>query len=249
MLKSIALREAHGGQILPVDMRDPTLALYMPLWYPHGDMTGSTIYSYDKNAHSCPVTGATWGSDGRIFAGGDDLINVNGALTPLAATTAGTWIVWLAPDDATPATVETYICFGDTDADTRIEMVIDDDPSGEIVVICESATVNKWILNTDGAFLSDATFGCIGLVQDGVSPVLYVNGVAPAQEFAVQADKTIWFNDLGGLDNGRLGCRNWGSGGNSSFFNGKQGEVLFYNRALSASEMQNFYNATMWRYK
>lgn len=65
-----------NARLLPIDRNDPTLVLYLPLWYPHGDMTGSTIYSYDKNHFACTVTNATWGSIGRIFDGTGDYLSI-----------------------------------------------------------------------------------------------------------------------------------------------------------------------------
>ena len=54
---------------------------------------------------------------------------------------------------------------------------------------------------------ADNTWTHVAITQDGTEPVLYVDGVAVAQTFGVTTDKTVWFNDLIGLDNGRIGDR------------------------------------------
>ena len=81
------------------------------------------------------------------------------------------------------------------------------------------------------------------MVQDGTSPVLYVNGVAPAQAFLISTNKTIWFNNLV-MNNGRIGCRFFtvaeGDGGLP--FNGNIDEVGFFNTNLSAAGITEIYN-------
>ena len=182
--------QTGNAHLLPIDRNDPTLALYLPLWYPHGDMTGSPIYSYDKNRHSCTVYGATWGSQGRTFAGAD-FINIDAALTPLAATTTGTWLSWVELDDATPTASSFLVCFGDTNADTTISMTIL--PSGVFWAQEIIGGINQWILVTDATILSDGVYGHVAVIQDGVSPVILINGVQIAQTFVISTDKTVWF--------------------------------------------------------
>lgn len=62
---------------LKIDMGDPSLALYLPLWYESPDLTGTTIYSLCKNRHICTVKGAAlWTPHGRYFDGTDDYITI-----------------------------------------------------------------------------------------------------------------------------------------------------------------------------
>jgi hypothetical protein len=85
-------------------------------------------------------------------------------------------------------------------------------------------------------------------VQDGTSPVIYANGVAIAQSFTTSTDKTKWLNDCAGIDNARIGDRNYSSLGEDSHFNGDIGQVRYYNRALTAKEIENNYNNMKHRY-
>jgi hypothetical protein len=71
-MRSPAFRARRASGI---DIYDPSLVLYLP--FADHDMAGSTIISKDLNAHSCTVTGATWGSQGRSFDSTyDDFISV-----------------------------------------------------------------------------------------------------------------------------------------------------------------------------
>jgi len=97
---SIATRPAANAHLLPIDRFDVGLALYLPLWYPHGDMTGSTIYSYDTYRRTGTVTEATYGLQGRTFDGTNDKIVITGTVTGVQ-----TVIVWVKPSDNTTRSI------------------------------------------------------------------------------------------------------------------------------------------------
>ena len=83
----------------PIDIKDPSLVLYLPLWYPASNMTGSSIISYDKNKVSGTVTGALWKPKGRYFDETDDTINVT-----ITIPSSLTILFWGRVDEAGTAT-------------------------------------------------------------------------------------------------------------------------------------------------
>ena len=177
------------------------------------------------------------------FDGSNEFVEIDAVRTALATTTVGTWSCWIKPVDATPATFATPVSFGDTDSvgvsvlETRIET------NGKAGFQGVFAGSTKWYITTDVAAFSDAVWTHIAVVQDGVSPVIYVNGVAVAQTFVGSADKTWWFNSDANLDNGRFGVRNTNSAGNTNFFNGSIGSTTFWNTNLSAAQITTLYNS------
>ena len=175
-----------------------------------------------------------------LLDGVDEYINVDGLGTALASTTVGTWSFWIKPVDATPTAIEKLITFGDTNGNEWIQSDIQ--TSGILTFRLRRAGGNKWDLRTDAAPFSDGAWCHVAFVQDGVSPVIYIDGVAVAQTFSVSSDKTEWFNNMAGLDNGRVGCIEFNSGGNTNFFNGNFDEVLFVNRALTQPQVADIYN-------
>lgn len=58
-------------------------------------------------------------------------------------------------------------------------------------------------------------------------------------------DDAIAFRDV---DNGRIGDRNYNSAGETNHFNGDIGQVNIYDRALTAGEILQNYNATKHRF-
>jgi len=149
--------------------------------------------------------------------------------------------MWAKPVDATPASLEIFISFGDADAGQNVQFYIG--TAGKLLAQVASGGAAQWRVSTDVAAFSDNVFTHIALVQDGVSPVLYVDGVAVAQTFSISTDKTQWFSVLGGLDNGRIGDVNFNNNGESEHFNGNTDEVLFINTNLSASQITTLRNS------
>ncbi len=171
-----------------------------------------------------------------LLDGGNKRININAVGTALATTTKGTWSLWVKPVDATPIADQSFINFGNGDGTDSIPLYI---TSAGLLASLLTDGPNKWAVDTDNAVFSDNTWSYIALVQDGVSPVLYVNGVAPAQAFSVTTDKTFWFNNLV-MNNGRIGC--YSLGADELFFNGNIDEVGFFNTNLSSSQILEIYN-------
>ena len=179
--------------------------------------------------------------NGIGFDGLVDYVNLDALVTPLASTTQGTWSMWVKPVVAITGSTYHLITFGDTSANEYFRLAVF--TTGSLGALARDASGFKWAINTDSPPLSDGVWTHVAMVQDGVSPVLYVDGVAVAQTFSVTTDKTWFFNDsFGDIDNGRLGCLNRSNLGNYLFFDGTIDEVGIWTRALSATEITALYN-------
>lgn len=77
---------------------DSSLVLDAPLWHP--DLSLSPFLTKDPYQHSCTVTGATWGPQGRTFNGDGDFIDC-GNQTALQITGDITLEAWVMFDDIT----------------------------------------------------------------------------------------------------------------------------------------------------
>ena len=175
------------------------------------------------------------------FDGGADYINIDGIVADVASDTAGTWAAWVKPDTVTPGAVSDFVSINDTDAVTILNINIQKE--GDFRSAINIAGTVQWILSTDALPFSVGVWAHVALVQDGVFPVLYVNGIAPAQTFETSTDITAWINDMSGIDNGRIGARSINSVGESAFFAGSISDVRIYNRALSAEEIEMLYES------
>ena len=208
--------------------------------------SGGLVLDRSRHHYNGTLVGPpVWGPQGYVFDGGD-YINIDTALTTLAANTEGTLLVWAKLTDATPAATSYLIAFGDT-SDNEF-LYLSCSIEGKLRAGIRVAGTNMWAIETTNAVFADNTLALLGVVQDGTSPITYVNGVAVAQDFTVPTDKTVWFSGCAGLDNGRIGCYNINGGGNVGFLTGGVTEVRIYNRVLSAKEMWKVFEATRRRY-
>jgi hypothetical protein len=213
-------------------------------YYTLNEASGNAIDSVAGNDGT--PSGVTYGATGKIgdaytFDGVNDYVNIDSALTPLASTTVGTWSCWVKPVDATPAGNRRSLSFGDTDADTYI--AITHTTAGLCRFTVTLAGVQQFNINTDAAAFSDGVWALVCVVQDGVSPIIYIDGVAVAQTFIVTTDTTAWFSDLSGLDNGRLGAFKTNLLEDLNFFDGSIDEVALFDTALTAAQVLELYNS------
>lgn len=181
-------------------------------------------------------------SKSLLLGGSPEQTNIDSTRVSLASTTVGTWIIWNKPVDATPAAASVLFSFGDTNASTEIILYID--TLGRLVSFCTITGVTQWNLNTTAQAFTSGVWGMAALISNGVTQTLVVDGVEVAQSHASSFDKTVWFGTAGmsGLDNGRMGCRNINSTGDTLHFNGNVDLPLFINRALTAPQVLAIYN-------
>jgi hypothetical protein len=93
IMKSPAFRSFRRGY--GIDENDPSLVFFAPLY--DAGLQGSPFLSRDLNKHSCTVTGATWGPQGRICTGGDDYIDCGSSSLLKITSQDFTFILWAKP--------------------------------------------------------------------------------------------------------------------------------------------------------
>jgi len=213
--------------------------LYLPFW--HNELSGSVFSSVDDFRHACTVTGALWGSMGRTFDGTDDKI-VGNANIDFSGTGARTLIVWACPDSASLQNdkIGNIVSLG------WASVAVQPAAGGAFGIATYGYTTKagQWAMfgvsadvESSGLLTAD-TWYCLGATYTGTTVQLYQDGVADNSETqtlnTVNAPIRIAEKVYTSAD------RIW--------FKGKVGEVLFYNRALTAGEIQNNYLNTRWRY-
>ncbi len=215
-------------------IRDPSLVLYLPLW----KLDGNSIRSEDAYGHSCVVTGAVWGIQGRSLDGISNKISVsvNSVFAPGANNF--TVIFWLKRN-GNDAAVD-VIGIRPNAAGTSGWILTFQAGAGNLESYV-STIAGGWDLAM-GVFLepiADLTWTQIILERVGASLNLYQNTIANATTVNLGAGV---IDNPAGLFIGACGD---GTRATKCFI----GEVEYYNRALSAPERQNLYLATRWRYR
>lgn len=210
-------------------------------WLNYRVRNSARDYSAYGNNGTVSATGVTWRDVGADFDGAAGNINIDTTVGDLASTTTGTWMAWITFTDVTPATNARYIiCYGDTDATEMLALYIT--TLGYIGALAYDGGALDWQMESNApAFTVDSKWYLVCMVQDGVSPVFYVDGIPVASTFSTPTDKTSWFSQCTGIDNGRIGCRNFASLGNDRFVSGGYMDARIYSRTLSASEIKLIY--------
>jgi len=192
------------------------------------NMTGGGDYTTDHDG----IANTAQDFDGSALYG-----NIDAVLPQIASDTQGTISLWVKPDDGQPAANETLLSLGDTDAAEFLQLQIP--TSGKFRAALKDGGTLQWLLEANVATFADGagswTHLCV--TQDGVSPILYVNGSSIAASFDTDTDRTKYLTDLAGADNARVGCLNENSNGNTNHFAGPISDVRIYNRPLSGAEV------------
>jgi len=160
------------------------------------DNDGTPI-NYEGNE---AVTGKIDGADD--FDGIDD--NIGLGVNTFNSYTGGTVSVWIKLDTLSPhqpifagsktAVHDDYFTFGEYDY-------------GKLVGFVKSGDIVRWKLVTDNIVLSNGDWYFVTLVQDGITPKIYVNDYEVSASFEDEQDKTQWFDDLQGTINWWIGHR------------------------------------------
>ena len=200
-------------------------------------LIGSFIYSQNNLITPAPLVRYN-----LLYDGIDEFSNIDNALINVLTTTiTGTWSCWVKLVDATPSGAEQFIAFGDASDTEMLRLLVNTDGTMSAQARFEVGG-NQWVLSTVAAVFSDNTWTHAAIVQNGTASVLYIDAVAVGQTFVISTDKTVWFNDFSGLDNGRIAALNFNGTGETGYLNGNIEEVSFWDAALSQPEIAEIYN-------
>lgn len=207
--------------------------------------TGSTVYDVGSSGADGTVSGTSWSSDAAYgtaldFNGtsayvdttnNNDLFTSNGTVSGWVKTTNDSNDMFWSAND-TNDTAWFAIALGDGATNYL---------TNEIVTIITgnttTSTVNRvGFTDTDRNILFDGNWHHIAVTAGDVYEI-YIDGV-PRTVTTGYGSNNGSFTDITGLDNTRLGARDYNSGGPADYFDGVIDEVRIYDRALDESEIR-----------
>ena len=221
------------------------------------DITTGLIGHWQFNGNAADISGS--GNDGIVsgavltedrngnannaygFNGSNSKIDINLAIDEVSETNTGSWSVWIRNNNPTnPYATQSIITFSGIGSTVRLALHVQA-TSGKIRGLMVDETV-QWILETDNPILANTWYHVV-LVQDGVSPKLYINDELIAQTFTNSSDNSKWFDDVttGSVDNGKIGSRQYSSFPEQAWFDGIIDDLRIYNRPLSSSDIASLY--------
>lgn len=178
---------------------------------------------------------------GVVLKGGDtdDGIEIDElAIAQTAANdTVGTITAWVNPNNITSTMA--IVSFNDANVVEYIDFKI---VAGKLTCAVVDATTAQWTVVSDAVVVPAHKWSHVAVVQDGVAPRLYVNGVAVAQTNSVATDLTDWFSTLDGIDKGWIGISSiGGAGATTEEFVGAISDVKYYATAHTADQIYEDY--------
>jgi len=176
-----------------------------------------------------------------LLNGVDDYLNLDVAISDISSATKGAIAFWIKPTNASTDNIVPF-SFGDTDADEYLYYK-HASANGKMQVYCRIGGVASWTFLTDNVILTSGTWTHMILKHDGIAPLLYIDGASVPITFTDSTDKTAWFSALTGVDNIRVGCRNYNNRGVENFYAGEFDDIRIFIRDLTASDISNLYNS------
>lgn len=228
------MRASGGALSIPIDLNDPDLVLYAPLWYPGCDMVGSSLTTLDKNRETLTVVNSAGVDEkGRTFNGSNQAITLPD--TNRITTCGFTLMAWFnytavgadymgifcnEKDGGMLGGLRGYGLKISTAGELVGHIGYNAESWGEAAYACSSGTWHCGIL------MNDCSYNY--LLIDGVWKATYTH----AGNFCDPRASTMYI----------------GRSPLDTYFNGKIGEVLLYDRSIGWSDARNLFEKTKWRY-
>ncbi len=199
------------------------------------DGTGANNGVGNVNTSNYSVVGKI--NDAFDFNGSSEYVNLDALATDIASDTSGSISIWVNSDSFSPTSKFLSI----TNSTVATQLVLGFNTSGNLSAFYAVAGVRVWDIQNATVYSTGVWYHIV-LVQDGTSPKLYVNSV-DVTNITAAVQPTYWFNNAT-INSMRLGCRDYNSGGNTLFFNGKVDDARYYqNKALTQTEIDVIYNS------
>jgi hypothetical protein len=168
---------------------------------------------------------------------GTEFIDIDTAQAWVGLGTESTISMWVHPTDF--AADRAVFSFGGTLTADYFRIRVNTDGTVRAAFI-DSGT-NQWTVDSVDT-LSAATWHHIAFTHDGIEPNMWIDGVKQTLSYATDVDRTQWLVNNAALNNGRIGCLNQNSGGNSQFWLGRIDDVRFYaGMAFSTFQVNHIY--------
>ena len=171
----------------------------------------------------------------RLIGGATDCgVRSDNAGVAMKADATGSISAWVMIPNITDAT-STIIGYGDDDVVEFIQFSIE---AGLLTLRLTDATVAEIIYQADAVVFKPHTWYHVAVVQDGVYPALYVDGVKIAATGDDVSGITKWGTALTGLDKCFIGCANKaGNGTETEEYAGFISNVKVWSKALTATQI------------
>ncbi len=136
-----------------------------------------------------------------------------------------------------PTITDIYHLFsaGDNNADTRYSLMIS---NGIVTANFRINGVQQFTLNTTNPINSNTDY-YLTLKQNGISPIILIDGKIVPQSFSNSTNTTVWFRNASGIDMMTIGALRWNNF-NIQFMNGTLDEFIVSNDTSTQQEILRY---------
>ena len=171
------------------------------------------------------------------FNGMNEYVSLANLFTDVSSDTSGSVSFWFYAEDV--SSDNTFLwSFADTNADSWFGIRYNND-NEQISISHTSAGATKWSITNISA--SVANWHHLVLVQNGTSPVLYIDNTAYST-LKNDTDPTLWIAGVSGVDNMEIGDLYFNNSTRYYYFQGKIDDFRYYKTALTEQQILDIYN-------
>ncbi len=173
------------------------------------------------------------------FNGTSQYVNLDDFLSKVRTDSTGSFSLWIKPTTGGG----TIFNFGGPGGYIQFEYL----SGNQNVALTISGNGTAFKCSTPPSSVAPSVWSHIVVVQDGVSPKIYVNNVLQTLTFQVSNVNGAWFtyNWAGPITYGRLAAFNISTdpNNNNSFYSGMVDDMRYYKRVLGSTEIAGLYNS------
>jgi len=182
------------------------------------------------------------GRKANLYDGTDDYMLADAhAIARVAANdTVGTYTAWIYQDSLVGN--QSILSTGDNNAATEL-MKFSINTGGILQIYLKHGAVDQLRVTQTTGTIKARTWTHVAVVQDGIQPKLYVNGLNVAATNNTTTDLTFWYDELTGCDKFAIGVTE-SNATHTDDFSGAIGQVKYWDVALTNIDILAEYNAT-----
>ena len=188
-----------------------------------------TSWNNNQGTINWPLSSMDW----LAFDGVDDYVNIDSSIISQLNTSTGTFSMTLASNAVSDWAFRDIINFQNA-GNTEYIHILKRNTWG-IQAVCTKAWVVQWNLyTTDFVFVAWQIY-TISLVQDWISPKIYVSWISQALTISTSTDLTAWFSDLSLLTEAYISKQ--------FFWKWEIQDVKIYNNIRTPKQIKDYHNA------
>ncbi|MCK5633281.1 LamG domain-containing protein [bacterium] len=176
------------------------------------------------------------GRKGNYFDGTDDYVlhDAHAVARVAANDTVGTYTAWIYNNLEPTNTTRAILSAGDND--NANEVVYFGIESGKLRIFLKHGGVTQFEVKQSAISIPKNIWTHVAVVQNGIQPVLYVNGIQVATSNTTATDLTMWYDELTLTDKFAIGVQETNAT-HINDFKGAIGRVKYFALDLDNAEI------------